>query len=143
MSERLLLRLAALALGLVALGHTFGGMLFPTSHGEGEDHVLAALAAYRFDIMGVSRSHADFYAGEGWFLSLSVVVMIALCLALASLVESSREVVRRLVYVPLVFSVVGAGLCAAFFFPAPLGSMVLASLALAACAVKLRGGSPG
>jgi len=137
MSERLLLRIAAFAMGFVAFGHTVGGMMLAKSHGRGEDVVLAALRSYHFDVMGVSRSHADFYAGEGWFLSIALIAMTLLCWQLGSIVDEHRKLVWRLILGPLAYAVVGVWLCMKYFFPAPLAGMTVAAISLAVCFLRL------
>jgi hypothetical protein len=132
MSSRLTLRIAGVALSILFLGHTVGGMLFATSHGPEEDKLLEALRAYHFEIMGFSRSHADFYRGEGWYLSLAVFVVAGLCFQLASLTSEQPALVRRLMWLPLVFALGSTALCALYFFTAPL---VASAVALVACAL--------
>ena len=75
MQPKLLLRIAAAASAFIALGHTFGAMLNAVSHGPKEDALLESLAAFTFDIAGSTRSHWDFYRGEGWYLSLTQVTL--------------------------------------------------------------------
>ena len=138
MTPKLLLRLATLFLSIIALGHTVGGMLIPTSHGIQEDVLLRGLAAYRFELMGVSCSHAEFYRGEGWYLSLSLVLFAAMCWMLSGLVDAQPKVVRSLLVFPGVFCIVSTVLCGLYFFPLPLINSALASIALVTAAVKLR-----
>jgi hypothetical protein len=135
---KILLRIAAAASLVFALGHTFGGMIFAQSHGPEEDELLASLAAYHFDIMGSSRSHQDFYRGEGWYLSAALAALIVICWLLSSATLESPGLVRRLSLVLAVFFATSAGLCAAFFFAAPLAMSVIASLACAAAWWRLR-----
>lgn len=137
MSERLLLRIAAFGFGFVAFGHTVLGMLLAEPRGPAETVVLEALAAFRFDVMGVERSHADFYEGEGWFLSIALVAMMLLCGQLANIVDEHRKLVWHLVLGPLGFAVIGVGLCVKFFFTAPLVGMILAAVSLAICFLRL------
>jgi hypothetical protein len=135
---KVLLRIAAGAMLLFALGHTFGGMIFSESHGPEEDALMASLAAYHFDIMGSSRSHHDFYTGEGWYLSATLVAMIAVCWLLSSATLESPGLVRCLSLVLALFFATSAGLCAAFFFAAPLLMSVIASAACAGAWWRLR-----
>jgi hypothetical protein len=118
MSPTLAYRIAAGFLGFFALAHT-GGMLAPTRGAE-EDAALAALAAFRFDMMGATRSHFDFYRGEGWYLTLAVAAMAATSWQLGAVVRDQPALARRLIWVPAIFSVVSGALCVVYFFPAPL-----------------------
>jgi hypothetical protein len=138
MTPKILLRVAALAAALFALGHTLGGMIFAKSHGPDGEAVLAALGAYRFDMMGFSRSHLDFYVGEGWFLTATLAALIVMCWLLSNATAESPALVGRLSLVIGVFFAVGAGLSGAFFFMAPLVMCSVAALACGTVWWKLR-----
>ena len=131
MTAKVLLRIAAGAITIFELGHTLGGMIFAQSHGPEEDTVLEALKAYRFDMMGSTRSHYEFYMGEGWYLSVTLATMIAICWLLSSAATESPVLVRRLSLVISLFFASSVVLCALFFFPAPL---IMSAIASAACA---------
>jgi len=131
MTAKVLLRIAAGAITIFELGHTLGGMIFAQSHGPEEDTVLEALKAYRFDMMGSTRSHYAFYMGEGWYLSVTLATMIAICWLLSNAAAESPALVRRLSLVISLFFASSVVLCALFFFPAPL---IMSAIASAACA---------
>ena len=95
MAPKILLRLASVFLSIFFLGHTLGGMVFGKTRGPEEDAVLGALGAYRFQIMGFTRSHHDFYVGEGWYLSLALLVVIVLTCGRELLFASSMTAVAR------------------------------------------------
>jgi len=137
MSPKVLLRIAAAAAAVFTLGHTLGGMIFATSHGPAGEAVLAALGAYRFDMMGTSRSHLDFYVGEGWYLTAALAVLVAMCWLLSDAAEESPALVRRLSLIIALFFVTSVGLCAAFFFIAPLVMSAVAALSSGAAWWKL------
>jgi hypothetical protein len=139
MQPKILLRVAAVAIGIFWLGHTVGGMLLAKSRGPAEDAVMASLAAYRFDVMGSVRSHHDFYVGEGWYLSAALAVMIVMCWQLSTSSLESPRLVGRLSLVIALFFATSAALCAAFFFAAPLVMSVIASAACGAAWWRLRG----
>jgi hypothetical protein len=105
-------------------------MVFGKTRGPEEDTVLGALGAYRFQIMGFTRSHHDFYVGEGWYLSLALFVVIVLTWQLAGLAVAQPAVVRRLVVLPLLFAVGSAVLCGLYFFIAPLVMSALAAVSV-------------
>jgi len=138
MTPKILLRIAAVAITIFELGHTLGGMIFGKPHGSGEDAVMAVLSAYRFDVMGSTRSHHDFYIGEGWYLSATLAAMIVICWLLSNAAAESPALVRRLSLVVAVFFAISAGLCTTFFFIAPLVTSAIASLACALAFVRLR-----
>jgi hypothetical protein len=138
MTPKVLLRVAAVAAALFALGHTLGGMIFAKSHGPDGEAVLNALGAYRFDMMGSSRSHLDFYVGEGWYLSAALAVLIAMCWLLSNAAAESPALVGRLSLVIAVFFVASVGLCGAFFFIVPLVMSAIAAVSCGAAWWKLR-----
>jgi hypothetical protein len=138
MQPKILLRIAAGAITIMGLGHTLGGMVFATSRGPEEQALLASLAAYHFDMMGSSRSHRDFYVGEGWYLSAALAAMIVMCWQLSNATLESPAVVRRLSLVIAVFFAASAALCAAFFFVAPLATSAIAAAACGAAWWRLR-----
>lgn len=138
MQPKILLRIAAVAIAIFDLGHTVGGMILAESHGAEEDALLASLAAYRFDIMGSSRSHHDFYTGEGWYLSAVLTALIVICWQLSSAATESPKLVARISLVLALFFAVSVALCVMFFFAAPLAMSALACAALAAAWLRLR-----
>jgi hypothetical protein len=138
MTPKVWLRIAAGAITLFELGHTLGGMIFAESHGPEEDTLLAALATYRFDVMGSMRSHYEFYVGEGWYLSATLAMMIAMCIILSNAAGESPALVRRLSLVIALFFAVSAALCVKFFFIAPLVTSLIASVSCAAAWWRLR-----
>ena len=128
----MLLRIAAVAIAVFEIGHTLGGMVLGKSRGPDEDAIMASLATYRFDVMGSSRSHYDFYRGEGWYLAAALAAMAVMCWLLSNSAADSPALVRRLSLVIAVFFATSAALCAVFFFAAPL---VLSVIASATCGV--------
>jgi hypothetical protein len=139
MQPKILLRSAAVAIAVFELGHTLGGMLLAKSHGPEEDALLATtLAAYHFDVMGSTRSHHDFYVGEGWYLSATLAAMLVICWQLSNATLESPALVRRLSLVLALSFATSAALCALFFFVAPLATSVIAALACAAAWSCLR-----
>jgi hypothetical protein len=100
--------------------------------------VLKALGAYRFDMMGWSRSHLDFYVGEGWYLSVALTVMVVMCWLLSNAAEQSPSLVGRMSLVIGLFFVASVGLCAAYFFIAPVVFSAVAASSAGAAWWKLR-----
>jgi hypothetical protein len=129
MHARTLLRIASGATAFFAFGHTMGMLAEPD--GPAEAAVLEGLAAYRFDVMGVQRSHAAFYEGLGWYLTLTLLTLTGVIWQLSQRVEPHPELVRPLLVGPLVFCVASTVFCAVWFFPAPLIASAIAAVALA------------
>jgi hypothetical protein len=129
MQPRTLLRVAIAATAFFAFGHTMGMLAEPSRPAEAA--VLAALGATTFDVMGVQRSHAAFYEGLGWYLTLTLLTLTGTLWQLSQRVDAQPELVRPLLLGPLLFCVVSTGLCAVWFFPAPLIASAVAAAALA------------
>jgi hypothetical protein len=138
MTAKVFLRIAAGAITIFELGHTLGGMIFTKSNGVEDDIVIEALKAYRVDMPGNTRSHYDFYIGEGWYLSATLATMIAVCWLLSSAATESPALVRRLSLVISLFFAGSVVLCAVFFFPAPLVMSAIASSGCAAAWWRLK-----
>jgi hypothetical protein len=138
MSPKALLRIAAIAIGLFDLGHTVGGMILAPSHGPEEDALMASLAAYKFDMTGSMRSHADFYAGEGWYLSAVLTALLVITWMLSSATLEATGLVKKLSVVLALFFAVSAALCFKFFFIAPLTMSIIAAVSFAAAAARPR-----
>ena len=138
MTPKVLLRIAAGATMIFDLGHTLGGMIFTESHGAEEEAILAALAGHRFDVLGSTRSHHDFYVGQGWYLSALLTALVVVCWQLSNFTVESPKLVGRLSLVVSVFFAVSVVLCAMFFFAPPLVMSAVASASCAAAWWRLR-----
>ncbi len=136
MSPRALLRVALGGLVFFAFGHTMG-MLDTTSRGPVEAAALGALRAFKFDVMGVQRSHMQFYDGFGWYLTVTLVMLTGMVWQLSRLVEAHPGLVRSLLVGPILFSVASVGLCVGWFFPAPLVASLVVLVGLAGAWWKL------
>lgn len=124
------IRIAQAAIALFAIGHTLG-MLSSRMRDDAERAALEGLKAYRFAIMGVERSHHDFYLGMGWSLSLFLVFALLLTQWLLPLMQAQPAMTRPILWgMAGVFAVMTV-FCMRWFFPAPLGMSLVASLALA------------
>lgn len=132
-------RIAAACFAFICLAHTMGGMLFPVARGEEESNVLGLLASYRFEIMGFTRSHADFYRGEGFYLSLSMALFAALAWQLGTLADEQPATARRLLPIATAFAFGSTALCALYFFAAPLVFSAVATIALLGASARLPG----
>ena len=132
MKPSILLRIAAGLFAFFAVAHT--AAMFAKPRGPAEELVLHGMRAYRFDVMGSSRTHWDFYRGEGWYLSLTGFLIAILLWQLASASRSHPAAVRPVLWTMLAASVVATVLNVVFFFIAPLvtsfGATVCIGLAL-------------
>ena len=108
------------------------------THGPQEDALYKAMAALTFDVMGSTRSHWDFYRGEGWYLSLTKGTFAVLLWSMSNAVSESPALVRRLTGVCTLFFAITVGLCARWFFAAPLVCSIVAMLACAGAWFRLK-----
>jgi hypothetical protein len=137
MTPRLLLRISTGFLVLFLIGHGLGS-LAGTIRDTGEASVFAAMKGYTFPIMGVTRSHWDFYQGLNHYLSAALVALIALHVVAVQLVERSPNDGRALVGVLLLSQVLFAALSWVYFFPAPAVMTTISAVCLAWAWVRVK-----
>jgi hypothetical protein len=77
------------------LGHT-AAIVMPRSRGSEEEAVYDLMKQYSFDALGVQRSHWDFYRGYGFFMSITVLLLIIWLWQLARVAEQYPNVARPL-----------------------------------------------
>jgi hypothetical protein len=130
---RLWLRVTSGLFAFFTFGHTMG-MLNTTSRGPAEDALLATMRAVRFPIMGVTRSHWDFYQGFGFTVTILQALMAVLCWQLGSLSATNPAQARPLVLTLLAASAGIAAMSWIYFFAAP-AAFATATVLLLALAV--------
>lgn len=123
---KVLLRLAAIATALLALGHTFGYPWLPEL-GNGAHSVIEAMNSYRFEIEGMTRSYRDFYIGFGWMLSAYLIGHAVIFWLLSNMTRVESGGPRSIVCVLFVESLALLTLSWAFLFLVP----VIMNLAIA------------
>jgi len=137
MTPRLLLRLSTGLLVVFLIGHGLGSLASATRDAS-EASVFAAMQSYRFPIMGVTRSHWDFYQGLNHYLSAALVALIAVHLVTLRLADRSPADARALTTVLAVSQVLFSVLSWTYFFPAPAVMTTLSAVCLAYAAARLR-----
>lgn len=137
MTPRLLLRLSTGLLILFFTGHALGSLAAP-SRGAAEDAVVASMQGYHFDIMGVTRSHWDFYQGLNHYLTAALVVFILMLVITTRLADRSPTDARPLVWALAMGQGLFAALSWMYFFPAPAVMTTLATVLLGSAASRLR-----
>ena len=116
---KLLLRMAAVVTALLALGHTLGNPWTPEI-GDGARSVIDAMARYRFDVEGMTRSYRDFYVGFGWMLSAYLFGHAIMFWQLGAMAGAVRSGLRWLVCVLFVEGLALLILSWAFLFLVPV-----------------------
>src|SRR5262249_46047257 len=117
MTTPLLLRLASVILLVFTAGHTLGGLRKWSPMGDND--VLRAMTAVRFDTMGANRSYADFFMGFGWSISVAMLLQTVLLWQLASLALSEPARVRPMIAVFALATLATGVIAWRFIFPVP------------------------
>ena len=130
------LKVSSIIALLFAAGHTLGGLKQWSPMGD--NPVLQAMKATRFDTMGANRSYFDFYMGFGYSLSVAQVMLAILLWQLATLARTNAAGVRPMIAVMTLATLAGGVVAWRFIFPVPaLFSLALvASLAAAYVAAR-------
>jgi hypothetical protein len=127
------LRVAAGLTLFQAIGHTFGAVLAPPSHGPGEVALRQAMQAYRVVEMGVERSYWDFYYGSGWTITVLVIALAAVMWFVAPLARRFPRDVRPLIAALALANAALTMIGVLFFVTAPIvaSAAITVSLVLA------------
>jgi len=124
------LRVASLLQALGTVGHTVASFDSP-SRGPAEEAVFNVMRAYRFNIVGVTRSHWDFYQGYGLSITVTFALLAVLMWQLSSLSRTAPEHARPLIFTVLMCESFMSLIGWLYFFAAP----GVTSLLIAACLV--------
>ncbi len=124
------LRVAAIIQAFFTFGHTVGGIPNKAMRGTQEQALFDALRAFRFDVMGTTRSHWDFYQGFGLTISVNLAILAVLMWQLGSLSRTEPERARPLVATLLLSEILIGGLSCKYFFAGPVVTLTLVSLCL-------------
>lgn len=95
----------------------------------GDNEVLRAMTAVRFDTMGAHRSYLDFYMGFGWSITVAMVMQTVLLWQMASLARTNPASVRPMIALIALATVASGVIAWRFIFPVP----ALFSTALVIC----------
>jgi hypothetical protein len=136
MTTTLFLRTASVISLIFTLGHTAGGLRKWSPMGDNE--VLRAMTAVRFDTMGANRSYLDFYMGFGWSIAVAMVMQTVLLWQMASLARTDPVSVRPMIAVIALATVASGVIAWRFIFPVPALFSSALVIALAAAFVVAR-----
>jgi hypothetical protein len=117
MTTTMLLRIASVISLLFTAGHSLGGLQKWSPMGEND--VLKAMTAVRFDTMGANRSYLDFFMGFGWSISVYMLLQTVLLWQLASLASSEPVRVRRIIAVFALATLATGVIAWRLIFPIP------------------------
>ena len=117
MTTTLFLRIASVISLIFTLGHAAGGLKKWSPMGNNE--VLRAMTAVRFDTMGANRSYLDFYMGFGWSIAVTMVMQTVLLWLMASIARTDPGSVRPMIVVIALATVASGMIAWRFIFPIP------------------------
>src|SRR4029453_1493134 len=117
MTTTLLLRIASIISLVFTAGHTLGGLRKWSPMGDNE--VLKAMTAVRFDTMGANRSYLYFFMGFGWSLSIAMLLHTVVVWEIPSWARADPVHVRPMIVVFLLATLAGAVIAWRFIFPVP------------------------
>ena len=131
------LRAASFLQALGTVAHTASSFYSP-SRGPGEEAVFNVMRAYRFDLMGLTRSHWDFYQGYQLSITVTFAFLAVLMWQLSSLSRTAPEHARPLIVTVLVCEIFMSIVFWLYFFAGPAGVAMLIALCLVAALFALR-----
>ncbi len=136
MTATLFLRIASVVSLLFTAGHTLGGLKKWSPMGENE--VLKAMTATRFDTMGANRSYLDFFMGFGWSISVAMLLQTAVLWQMASLARTHPAQMRPMIAVFALATLASGVIAWRFIFPVPALFSSVLFIALVAAYVVAR-----
>jgi hypothetical protein len=117
MTTTMLLRIATVISLVFTAGHSLGGLRKWSPMGENE--VLKAMTAVRFETMGAKRSYLDFFMGFGWSISVAMLLQTVLLWQLAALAQPDPARVRPMIAVFALATLISGVIAWRFIFPVP------------------------
>ena len=117
MKVTLLLRIASVISLVFTAGHSMGGLRKWSPMGEND--VLNAMTAVRFDTLGANRSYLDFFRGFGWSISVAMLLQTILLWQMAGLARSDPARIRPMIAVFALATLASGVIAWRFIFPVP------------------------
>jgi len=119
-----------------AFGHTAGGIPRKATRGPQEQSIFDAMQAFRFDVMGTTRTHWDFYQGFGLIISVNFAILAVLMWQLGGFSRTDCEGARPLILTLLLSEILIAVLSWRYFFLGPEVTSILVTLCLGAALIS-------
>jgi hypothetical protein len=141
MKQTILLRTASVLTLIFCAGHTYGA-LGTSTRSPDEAAVFMAMQAYPFSIMGVRRTHWEFYRGFSLLLTVTLLLLAVLLWQLGGLARSDAARLRPLIATLFLGYLGFTILCGMYFFTAPAALSAASAICLA-LAFAARPGAPG
>lgn len=106
----------------------------------GDNEVLRAMRAVRFETMGTSRTYYDFFVGFGHSISVATLLQSVLLWQLATIAKAGTVSVPPMIGAFVVASAAGSFVAWHFIFPLPAAfSLLLTACLIAALLVRASG----
>ena len=110
----------------------------PPSRRPGGEAVFGAMQSFHFQIMGVSRSHWDFYRGYELSITVALGVLAVLIWQLSNLSRSQPRQAVPFIITILVAEMLLSAIGWEYFFAGPGGMSILIAACLIAALLGLR-----
>ena len=117
MRPTLWLRIAAVVALFNAVGHTMG--LLSKPHDSEAQAAIAAMQMHHFNAMGSLRTFWDFYFGFSLIITVSLLLVAALCWQLSDLAKTEPARARPLIGSLCLATIAFAALSLIYLFAAP------------------------
>jgi hypothetical protein len=131
------LRVGAVLQGIGTVLHTIATS-DPPSRRPGGEAVFGPMQSFHFQIMGVSRSHWDFYRGYELSITVAFGVLAVLIWQLASLSRTEPKQAVPFIVTILVAEILFSAIGWEYFFAGPGGMSILIAVCLAAAIFMIR-----
>jgi hypothetical protein len=115
MTVKLVLRIAAVALFLHLLGHSYGHSTWKRATDPARQEVIKQMTENRVPFMGTVRSLADYYEGYGWVGTILLLGFSLILWILSGTAEQNRELTVKLL-IPTSICLLALGVDELFFF---------------------------
>lgn len=136
MTAKFFLRVAALSLLVIVLGHSTT-LLPHAARDLTETLVLKGMKTYEMNLFGSLRTYWDFHQGMSMIMTIQMAVAVALLWILANQSVQRPKEVLPMVIVLFIGAVPFAVICWVYFFVLPGAFSTLGALALAFAIPKL------
>jgi hypothetical protein len=128
MKAKWFLRIAAVLIFIHLLGHSMGHAGWDKPKDPRMQEVVNAMKSYEGQFMGASQSMADYFNGYSLILFLVLVMSAAQLWIASGVIDSNREITKKLLY-PLAVAYFGFSIVEfVYFFPFAAGISFLAGL---------------
>ncbi len=131
------LRVASILQAFGTVGHTTASFDSP-SRGPGEEAIFNVMRAYRFNIMGLSRSHWDFYVGYELAIAVTFAILAVLMWQLSNVIRTAPEQASPLIVTILIYEIFMSIIGWEYFFAGPGVMSILIAVCLVAALFTLR-----